>query len=119
MGEVSWVPDSFRKWLVVWGRDDPAATDLHDRTRGRRLNMTSAIDIDLRNRLALSIAEAAKVVGLSEATFRTALPDIERVYVGRRVLIPVSALNTWLKREGKLNDQGDDAIVNGMLKATR
>ena len=75
--------------------------------------------LDLRNRLALSIAEAAQVVGLSENAFRSVLPDIERVYVGRRVLIPTKALEAWLDAEGKRDNQGDEEIVSEMLKAVR
>lgn len=75
--------------------------------------------LDLRNRLALSIAEAAKVVGLSENAFRSVLPDIERVYVGRRVLIPTKALEAWLKDQAKRDDRSDEKIVNEMMRAVR
>ncbi len=76
-------------------------------------------EVDLRNRLALSIAEAAQVMGLSENAFRNVLPGIERVYVGRRVLIPVRALEAWLDEEGHRDDKRDDELVNEMLQAVR
>lgn len=82
--------------------------------------MTSAVgQIDLRNRLALSIAEAAQVVGLSENAFRAVLPEIERVYVGRRILIPVKALEEWLTEQAKTPHSRDQEIVAEVLKAVR
>lgn len=82
--------------------------------------MTSDVgQIDLRNRLALSIAEAAQVVGLSENAFRSVLPAIERVYVGRRILIPVKALEEWLHSQSKINESRDGEIVSELLKAVR
>ena len=62
---------------------------------------TTTPELDLRNRLALSIAEAAQVVGLSENAFRNVLSDIERVYVGRRVLIPVRFVPMTGEAQGK------------------
>ena len=75
--------------------------------------------IDLQNRLALSIGEAAQVVGLSENAFRDVLPDIERIQVGRRVLISVKALEAWLEVQASCNSERDDELVTEMLKTVR
>lgn len=47
-------------------------------------------------RLGISIREAAKSVGLSEASFRELLPDIPHLRAGRRVIIPVEGFRAWL-----------------------
>jgi hypothetical protein len=75
--------------------------------------------IDLKNRLALSIAEAAQVVGLSENAFRGVLPNIERIQVGRRVLISVRALEAWLEAQARRNSAKDNELVTEMLRAVR
>ncbi len=72
--------------------------------------------LDLRNRLALSIAEAAQVVGLSENAFRSVLPDIERVYVGRRVLIPVASIETWLRAEAGRDADRTETLLDELTK---
>jgi excisionase family DNA binding protein len=49
------------------------------------------------DRLALSLAEAARALGVSERHVREILPDLPHVHLGRRVLIPVEALREWLR----------------------
>ena len=73
----------------------------------------------LQNRMALSIAEAASVVGLSENAFRTVLPEIERVNVGRRIVIPVRALERWLAERSRNEPHEDDKLAAEMLRAVR
>jgi excisionase family DNA binding protein len=48
-------------------------------------------------RLALSLAEAARALGVSERHVREILPDLPHVHLGRRVVIPVEALREWLR----------------------
>ena len=74
---------------------------------------------DLQNRLALSIAEAAQVVGLSENAFRTVLPEIDRVYVGRRILIPVTSLQKWLGEAARQDGARNEAIFDELTKDMR
>jgi hypothetical protein len=87
--------------------------------RKNRSCKDEGLDINLRSRLALSISEAAAVVGLSENTFRTVLPEIERVTVGRRVLIPVGALERWLAGRVERYPAGDDTLFDDLLKDIR
>ncbi len=47
-------------------------------------------------RLGISIREAAKSVGLSEAAFRELLTDIPHLRAGRRVIIPLDGFRAWL-----------------------
>jgi hypothetical protein len=72
--------------------------------------------LDLSNRLALSIGEAARAVGLSENAFRKALPDIERVYVGKRVLIPVLSLQKWLRESACHDGTRDETLLDELTK---
>ncbi len=70
--------------------------------------------LDLSNRVALSAAEVAEALGLSERKVRDLLPEIPHLYVGARVLIPVDELREWLrdraKQEGTLEDQIRDVL---------
>ena len=72
--------------------------------------------IDLSNRLALSIGEAARAVGLSENAFRKVLPDIERVCVGRRVLIPVLSLQKWLRESACHEGTLDETLLDELTR---
>ena len=81
-----------------------------------KANTQDAGGPDLRNRLALSIAEAAKVVGLSENAFRRVLPEIERIYVGRRVLVPVAAIEAWLRAGASRDEIQSDSVLDDLMK---
>ena len=53
----------------------------------------------LSSRLALTVAEAAEALGISERTLRDHLHDIPHVYFGRRIVVPVRDLRDWLSRQ--------------------
>ena len=55
------------------------------------------VGVRLSNRLALSIKEAAQVLGVSDGLLRTSLPEIPHLHIGTRVVIPVDALREWLR----------------------
>jgi excisionase family DNA binding protein len=54
-------------------------------------------------RLALSLREAAQATGLSERTIKelSRANQIPLVRVGRRVLVPVAALEVWLQKNSR------------------
>lgn len=53
--------------------------------------------VDISARMALSVSEASAILGVSENHFRDhILPDLGAVRSGSRVLIPRTALETWL-----------------------
>jgi excisionase family DNA binding protein len=54
-------------------------------------------------RLALSLREAAQATGLSERTIKelSRANQIPLVRVGRRVLVPVAALELWLQNNSR------------------
>ena len=53
-------------------------------------------------RLALTIAEAAQAIGLSETAFRKhCLDAVKQVRVGSAVVIPVAELRAYLERESR------------------
>ena len=56
-------------------------------------------EIRLSERLALSVGEAAASLGVSERLMRTLLPDIPHCRLGNRVVIPVSMLDEWLRKQ--------------------
>jgi len=47
--------------------------------------------------LALSLAEAARALGVSERHVREIPSELPHVHLGRRVVIPVDSLREWLR----------------------
>ena len=67
--------------------------------------------LQLANRLALTVPEAAKAVGVSDRHLRSLLPEIPHTYLGGRIVIPVKAFEEWLSEQTKIEkaraDLGD------------
>ena len=57
--------------------------------------------VRLSERLALSIPEAAASLGVSERLMRSVLPDIPHCHVGNRIVIPISLLDEWLRKQAQ------------------
>jgi hypothetical protein len=74
------------------------------------------IGIPLSDRLALSIAEAAAAIGVSERLMRTVLSDIPHCHVGNRVVIPVSLLDEWLRKQAEAEQNVVGKAVNEILE---
>ena len=70
----------------------------------------------LSERLALSIAEAAAAVGVSERLMRTLMPEIPHCRIGNRVVIPVSLLAEWLRRKVQEEQNIVGKAVNEILE---
>jgi hypothetical protein len=76
--------------------------------------------IDLGTRLALGIEEAAEALGISPNLLREYLPELPKVYFGRRVVFPVDGLREWLAARaeaeraatGKMVDEIRGAVEN-------
>jgi excisionase family DNA binding protein len=71
--------------------------------------------LDLSNRLALTIAEAARAVGVSERHLRSMLHEIPHTPMGRRVVIPVDPFRDWLRRRAEQRVNEADRAVNEIL----
>ena len=72
--------------------------------------------VRLSERLALSISEAAKAVGISERLMRTVLSDIPHCHVGNRVVIPVPLLEEWLRKQAQKEENVVGKAVNDILE---
>ena len=72
--------------------------------------------VRLSERLALSIPEAAKALGVSERLMRTILPDIPHCHVGNRVVIPVALLGEWLRKQAEKEQNVVRKAVNDILE---
>ena len=72
--------------------------------------------VRLSERLALSIHEAAKALGVSERLMRTVLPDIPHCHVGSRVVIPVAVLEEWLRKQAGKEQNVVGKAVNDILE---
>jgi excisionase family DNA binding protein len=71
--------------------------------------------LHLADKLALSLAEAAKAIGVAEGTLRSVLHEIPHLHVGRRVVIPVEPLKEWLATQAKAERGRVDAAVEEIL----
>ena len=56
-----------------------------------------AATLDLRGRLALTLPEVARALGVSERHVRDLRAELPCITLGRRVVIPVEALRAWLQ----------------------
>jgi excisionase family DNA binding protein len=65
--------------------------------------------------LALSVAEAAEAIGVSERHLRDFLCEIPHVRLGTRVVIPVDRFRAWLWEQAELDLDSIDTVVNGLL----
>ena len=70
--------------------------------------------IHLAERLALSIPEAAASLGISEGLMRTHMPPHCRI--GNRVVIPVSLLDEWLRKQAQEEQNVVGKAVNDILE---
>ena len=66
-------------------------------------------------RLALTVAEAATAVGVSERHLRTMLPEIPHLRLGGRVLIPVDVFRDWLRERAQSEANTVDRAVEDVL----
>ena len=58
--------------------------------------------IILAERLALTVAETATALGVSERHLRDLLPEIPHAYLGNRIVIPVEQVQKWLAEQTKI-----------------
>jgi hypothetical protein len=72
--------------------------------------------VRLAERAALSIPEAARAVGVSERLIRTLLPEIPHCHLGNRVVIPVSLLVEWLRKQAQEEQNVVGKAVNEILE---
>ena len=89
-------------------------TDNTSRQRGG-LRAAPLSHLDLSGRLALTIAEAAAAVGVSERHLRTVLQEIPHLRLGARIVIPIDALQGWLRERAQAEVQGAAHIADEIL----
>jgi len=70
----------------------------------------------LSDRLALTVAEAAEAVGVSERHLRSLLPEIPHLRLGERVVIPVKAFEEWLTDQSRREKARTDQVVDEILR---
>ena len=72
-------------------------------------------NVRLEDRLALTIPEAAEVIGVSERHIRSLIPEIPHCHVGGRVVVPVSLLEGWLCKQVEMEKNGVEKTVSEIL----
>ena len=77
----------------------------------RSRQTATRLTADLTNRLAVSMAEAAELVGLSESVVRRLARkgEFPAKTVGGRLLVPVAALHAWVN-DGHSARRRDDPV---------
>ncbi len=75
--------------------------------------------LDLQNRLALRVPEAARCLGLSERHLRQILPRVPHFRAGGCVLLPVKALEAWLSTQAKTEAGKLDQAVKEVLEGLK
>ncbi len=78
--------------------------------------MSSVIEIDLQNRLALRQDEAAEVLGISVRTLRNLTPYLPTVRMGGVLLYPVEGVREWLRNEAASQEAQANAIADAIMK---
>jgi excisionase family DNA binding protein len=71
----------------------------------------------LANRLALTVKEAAEVVGVSERHLRSIVPSIPHSYIGSRIIIPVELLKEWLRDQAVTEKLRTDQLADEILES--
>jgi excisionase family DNA binding protein len=75
--------------------------------------------LDLRGRLALRPAEAARALGICDRTLRNLLHRIPHLRLGGVLLFPVDPLKRWLEEEASVQPRRVEEIVAEGLRAVR
>ena len=73
-------------------------------------------DFRLEDRLALTLSEPARALGISERHLRSCLHEIPHTCIGRRVIIPVGTLREWLNKRARAEGVRVDRIVEDMMQ---
>ena len=73
--------------------------------------------LNITGRLALTVAEAAEAVGVSERHLRSLLPEIPHTRLGERVVIPVKAFEEWLSERAKAERARVDQVADEIMAA--
>ncbi len=74
------------------------------------------VPLQLRDRIALRISEAAAMVGLSEGAFRDHwLRECPKAYAGRALVIPRRAFEDWLERRALEETEPVGGTVDELL----
>src|SRR5205814_333602 len=98
-----WTWHGYPKWLI--GLIMP-----HRRPLMRRLGWThpstrenKESNLDASSKVAVSVAEAAELVGLSRAGFYPLVlsGDVPSIKVGKRRLVPIAGLREWASRRSQ------------------
>ena len=72
--------------------------------------------IQLRNRIALTVQEAAEAIGVSEGHLRSMLPEIPHLRMGTRVVIPVENFKKWLSERADIELRNVDEAYQDIMK---
>ena len=72
--------------------------------------------IGLSDRLALRIAEVARVLGISERHARKLLPRLPHCRLGGVVIVPVDQLREWLRDQARIEPDAVDKVVGEVLR---
>jgi hypothetical protein len=79
--------------------------------------------IELSDRLALTVEEAAAAIGVSKRHLHSKLSEVPHFYLGNRVVIPLKPFEEWLRDRAKAGkaqaDQVTDEILRGLTVGSK
>ena len=73
--------------------------------------------LQLANRIALTVAEAAEAVGVSERHLCSLLPEVPHTRMGNRIIIPVDLLRDWLRERSQAEKARADQVADEIMGA--
>jgi excisionase family DNA binding protein len=79
----------------------------------------SEAPLHLSDRLALSVVEVARCLGVSERTVRSMLPELPHLRMRGRVVVPVDPLRQWLRDQAEAGRGQVDTAVEEILESIK
>ena len=72
--------------------------------------------VELATRFAVTAAELARALGISERLVRDHQAELPHVWIGNRVLFPVDGVREWLRKRVEADQGAADHLADDILK---
>ena len=72
--------------------------------------------IDLATRFAVTAAELARALGISERLVRDHQAELPHLWIGNRVLFPVDGVREWLRKRAEATQGDAESLADDIFK---
>ena len=72
--------------------------------------------VELATRFAVTAAELARALGISERLVRDHQAEFPHLWIGNRVLFPVDGVREWLRKRAEATQGAADSLADEILK---